>query len=295
MNKMFGLGADPNAGVPDASTTVKGIVRLATEEEAVEPNNALNNIALTPANMALFLMSGWVQAFEPWVYVSADAPTFVMKIPEELASVSVMRVGCKLWIFQGAHKYFIVTGFDETPVGGYHLVTVYGGTDYVLTSAAITSAFFSHDRSPLAFPMDPSKWTVSVTDTTQRTQATPTQNTWYNLGTISINIPIGAWRVSYRCFAQVVSNAAQVAATCFITLSTANNSESDPEMTGGTQVGGASATIISGVSIFVEKMLVLAAKTTYYLNSRTTLANMASIHNRNDLAKLSINLVCAYL
>jgi hypothetical protein len=236
--------------------------------------------------------NGWIPGTGTWSYSSADSPSFVASIPD--ADAALMQIGDRIKLTQTTAKYFIITKIG-TPSGGFTPVTMYGGTDYTLANAAITSPFWSHAKSPLGFPMSPAKWTVTVVDTTQRTQATPTQNTWYNLGTTTISVPIGAWKVTYKTFAQVVSNAAQTAVTCFTTLSTANNTESDPDFTGGTQVGGASATIISGAPVYIEKHLEVTSKTTYYLNTRTTLASMASIHNRNDLSKLVIDCVCVYL
>lgn len=236
--------------------------------------------------------NGWITSEETWTYSSADSPTFIASVNADMTAK--LSAGCRVKLTQTTDKYFIVTAVGSFS-GGATLITLYGGTDYTLANAAITSPFYSYMRIPQGFPMSPDKWSVKVTDTSQRQQATPTQNTWYNLGSISISIPIGSWKVSYRVFAQVISNAAQTAATCFTTLSTANNSESDTEFTGGTQVGGASAVLISGAPVYVEKTLDVAAKTTYFLNTRTTLASMASVNNRHDLSKLDLKCVCAYL
>ena len=237
-------------------------------------------------------IDGWQIHTGTWSRHSADAPSYVASVSPYTAGI--IFVGTKVDLFQDAtDKYFFVHKIETTGSVGY--LTLYGGTDFALTTGTISGSKYSFDKAPAGFPTDPRNWSVSVTDTTQRTQSSPVQNTWYNLGSISIDIPIGVWNVSYRCFAQVVSNAAQTAATCFTTLSTANNSESDGGMTGGTQVGGASGVIISGAPVYVEKVLEATTKTTRYLNSRTTLANMASIHNRNDLTSLSLQCTCAYL
>jgi hypothetical protein len=238
------------------------------------------------------LTDGWLTSEETWTYSSADSPTFIASVNADMTGK--ISAGFRIKLTQTTAKYFIVTAVGSFS-GGVTLITLYGGTDYTLANAAITSPFYSPFKAPLGFPLSPAKWSVSVTDTTQRQQTTPAQNTWYNLGTTTISVPIGSWKVSYRVFAQVVSNAAQTAATCFTTLSTANNSESDADFTGGTQVGGASGTIISGAPVYVEKTLDVAAKTSYFLNTRTTLASMASINNRNDLSKLDLKCVCAYL
>lgn len=306
MNRMFGLGADPNAGVPDASTTVKGIVRLATNTEALEPDDALNNVAITPENISVFLMSGWVQAFEPWIYVSADAPTFVIKIPEALAEAAIQKVGTKLWLQQGGNKYFIVTQFDETPVGGYHLVTINGGTDHVLTSATITAAFFSHDYAPLGFPLiDRSKWDLEINTSDSPTKASPTGANWYGGALLtptgpSIVIPIGAWEVSYKITADYSTNLAAVANIGLrMTLSNANNTESDADFTTGTTVTlPISATAVQRATYSASKLLVLTSKTTYYVNMFSGLVTGTSpsfIMNSGAVFQNIIRARCAYL
>lgn len=260
-------------------------------------SSSSNPHATTAAQVGAIPDSGWEPVSQTWTYASADDPVYQIYVSGDVTANVDYKLGNQVKCTNNSTTFY---GFI-VKVGAYDAgntrtpVDIYGGTDYDLANSAITLPHISKIKSPDGFPLSPAKWTVSLTDTTQRTQSTPTQNTWYNLGTLSVNIPIGVWNLSLRCFGQVVSNAAQTAATAFVTISTANNSESDPEMTGGTQVGGASGTIISGAPICINKLIALTAKTTHYINTRTTLASMASIHNRNDLSKLVLNLVCAYL
>lgn len=222
-----------------------------------------------------------------------DDPTF----PIVFAGVdltSTLYPGMRVRITQSTVKYFIITAVafstDTT-------VTLYGGTDYDLVATGTTaiSAFaYSGHKAPAGFPLSPVKWSVEVTDTTSRNQTPPTQNTWYNLGSISISIPIGIWRTSFSVYHLSGDNSA-TSIDIFTTLSTANNSESDADFTVGSQMDGASANLRLYSTVYREKTLTLAAKTSYYLVSRTTLANMEFIFWRNDLSKLIIRAVCAYL
>jgi len=232
---------------------------------------------------------GWLAAGETWTYASADAPTFTFTI----AGVDVTTkytVGTRIKLTQTTPKYFIVTAVafstDTT-------VTVYGGTDYVLANAAITSPYFSRQKAPAGMPMTPVKWTVLVTDTSNAAQASPTSGTWYNPGTITISIPIGVWRVEYFVNAGCADSTA-TGQGANITLSTANNSESDKQFSGFYQTNGSSAVIDCYNMITRAKLLTLAAKTPYFLNIKSGF-NVDSIQFRGDISTTLIQAICAYL
>jgi hypothetical protein len=233
--------------------------------------------------------AGWVALAETLAYASADDPTYTATCTG-VDLTSTLSVGMKLRVSQttGGTKYFIITAIafssDTT-------LTLYGGTDYNLENEAISNPYFSVVKAPHGFPLDPTKWTVEVTDVTSRTRASPTVNVWYNVGSISISIPIGLWDVSYQVAPYVVFGAAN---TCLVwsTLSTANNSESDVDMTA---VVYSTAVKEMATSVHRTKTISAAAKTTYYLNSRAGIAGAASLQNANNSSKLIIRARCAYL
>ena len=229
--------------------------------------------------------AGWVSLGQSLTYASADDPTFTATC-SGVDLTSTLSVGMKLRVSQstGGTKYFIITAIafstDTT-------LTLYGGTDYNLENEAISSPYYSAVKSPYGFPLDPTKWTVEATSTGDSSQASPTQNTWYNLGTVSLSIPIGVWYTRWE--AAIYRNKANCATQ--ITLSTANNSESDADFTASQYETSAEMTMTQGR----EKVLVLAAKTSYYLNFRTTTASTTSISRVGSTAKTIIRAVCAYL
>lgn len=237
--------------------------------------------------------NGWVDGTGTWSYVSADSPSFVCNVPD--ADAALFSVGTRFSLTQTTEKFFIVTA-KGSPSGGYTPCTIYGGTDYTLANAAITSPKWSNVKAPLNFPLDPTKWTVIVTDTSGRTQASPTADVWYNLGTTNsqISIPIGAWDVSYKVAPYAVKSSATINVS-FCTLSTANNSESDSEWTGYVYNQGASANLVTAATVFVSKPLVLAAKATYYLNAKTSQSSVTTLGFDNVSAKMFIRAKCAYL
>ena len=231
---------------------------------------------------------GWTATNERWAYASADSPTFTITVPS--GATDKYSAGMRIKLTQTTVKYFIITAVADT------VLTVYGGTDYTLANAAITVPYYSIQKAPFGFPLDPTKWTVELTDTTLREQSTPTVSTWYNIGTTAcqITIPIGIWRISYQvCLLAYDTSGTQSDMSC--ALSTANNSASDADLVARANVGGASGTIVLANTVYREKHLVVASKTLYYLNGLTVSTTMEAIRFQNDSSKLIIRAICAYL
>lgn len=241
--------------------------------------------------------NGWIPDVNTWTWVSTDGPTFVISVDEDMTTV--VSVGMRVWLNHlGIDKYFIITA-----VGGYSgtatNVTLYGGTSYTLNNTAITLPYFSPCKSPLGFPMDPSSWTESVTDATNQSQATPTANTWYNLGGFQLSIPIGSWNVYYQCVAEVITTTAAVTSlTVRATLSGANNTNSNSDFATGIEVPF--PIVVAGVMRSSlqnsAKNIIQTVKKTFFLNCLTSV-NATSISFRGDggAGMTSIRAVCAYL
>lgn len=233
--------------------------------------------------------NGWNSGTGTWSYVSADSPSFVVDVPD--ADAALFSVGARLSLTQTTEKFFIVTA-KGSPSGGHTPCTIYGGTDYTLANSAITVPKWSNIKVPYGFPLDKAKWTVKATHNSNTTQSSPTANTWYNV--TSISLPIGAWDVDYKCAAYAIRNSTAIEQ--FVTLSTANNSESDNELTCWILNQGASSTTLGVLNgLFTQKQISVAAKTSYYLNMRTTQSSVTSIAVRGDVAITVLRAVCAYL
>lgn len=233
------------------------------------------------------MVDGWIEAGSTWTYASADAPTFTFTISGDLTGK--YSPGMRVKLTQTTVKYFIITAVSYGAPNT--TVTIYGGTDYTLANAAISANYYSAAKAPFGFPLDPSKWMVRITDTGFRTQATPTQNVWYNLGSNTISIPIGIWRVSYQC-CLTVNRAANGSISGTSTLSTANNSESDVDFSADMSVINVTQ---SGTTSYRSKTLVLAAKTSYYLNVRTTQTSQSNLFLVGSSSTTIIEALCAYL
>lgn len=229
--------------------------------------------------------SGWISANETWTYASAITFTIT---GDKTAKYSV---GMKLKLTQTTAKYFIVTKVEYSDPST--TVTVYGGTDYTLANAAITSPYYSTQKSPHGFPMSPTKWTTTTTDTSSRSQSSPVGGTWYNLGSLSIAIPIGAWKVDYFVVA-TSSYTTKTDSSTTVTLSTANNTAGAAETMDYRGSRAASASGWEYNSFHKEFVLNLESAATYYLNTKTDDAS-DNLINANNLIPARIRAVCAYL
>lgn len=273
-----------------ATETQSGAIELATNAEALLGTDSTR--AITAAVLAyLGNKEGWRPDTNTWTYSSADSPTFVISINADMTTT--IYPGYKFKLTQTTTKYFIVTAVGTFSAGAT-LVTVYGGTDYTLANAAISSPYWSNRKAPAGFPLAPDKWTVSVTDTSDRSQASPVTNTWYNLGSLTISIPIGVWSVNYKVL-QRCAKAASTLTNMASTLSTGTTTESDSDLSVFETLGGASGSLVLlTTQVSIPKILTLAAKTSYYLNGRTT-GGADSIGHRGDSGTTVIRAVCAYL
>jgi len=231
---------------------------------------------------------GWAAAGETWTYASADSPTFTFTVAADVTTK--YAVGQRIKLTQSTEKFFIVTKVS-TFSGGNTTITVYGGTDYTLANATITNPYWSMVKAPFGFPLNPDKWTVTLSDSTRRSVTTPSNGTWYNAGSLSISIPIGVWDLTYWAIAY----SARATATTMITevtLSTANNSESDTDMTNYSYANSLAELSVWGGR---RKTYALTSKTSYYVNILGAAASLTALALLNDLAPLRVRAISAYL
>lgn len=231
---------------------------------------------------------GWQNINATLAYSSWDSTnkTGVMTTTTDLSSV--ISIGMKGSITQsGTTKYFFVTAIGSATITGYF------GTDYTLTNATISSPVYSGLSSPYGFPKDPAKWTAS-TIATSAASAAQTQNVWSNLGSNSITLPIGAWKVDYS--SSVEATRASTGTEANSTLSTANNSESDINNT-VTQAITATGSTASDNTYHLAKYnipITVAVATTYFLNYRTRQTS-TTFTLAGGLTPQIIRATCAYL
>jgi hypothetical protein len=248
------------------------------------------------------LYPGWHLDTHTWEYVSADAPTYVFRINAD--ATGYLYVGQKIKYTQTTTKYGIITAIGSYS-GGYTNITIYGGGNtsspaYAMSANAITNPYYATTWRPLDFPMNPDTWSYIVTDVTLRSQSSLVNGTLYNLGSISIAIPIGSWDVRYKVspILGLDSNGSTYSGQLDTTLSTSNNSESDNDFRSrlGYYITSSTTATQFQSTNWVNKILNLVSKTTYYLLTRATAAGEnTTLYNDNANVKLIIKAICQYL
>lgn len=272
------------ANTPTVQLTVDTGVLSADAVVSPDVNNALearaNGLFVSGQNE-----TGWFDAGETWTYLGADAPTFTITVQGD--KTAKYSAGQRVKLTQGSVKYFIIVAVSYDGGTSLTTLTLYGGTDYTLVAAAITTPQYSTSKGPTGFPLSPAKWSVTLIDAADRTQAGAVANTWYNPAALSITLPIGSWNVDF-----VVGLAATTAGVILqAALSILNNASTDADLVG---TGGAGAGFYGHTSKL--KTLDLAAKTVYYLLLRTTSAGTPAITFPGSTGEESIvRARCAYL
>lgn len=239
-------------------------------------------------------LNGLIADPNTWTYSSVDGHTSVVTINADVTGY--IQAGTRIKLTQTTDKWFIVS---KTPTfgGGNSTLTLYGGTDYTVANAAITSPYYSYVKDPFGFNSDPAKWT-EVVATVGTAQTSPTVNVWYNKGS-SMDIPIGSWFVT---FAGTMYGQKLTATSVSVesTLSTANNSESDVTFSSYFVVGQSTGngTVTAGGSFYKSGHILLTSKTTYYANIRTETTGAGTISMTDADAgsqKIIIKAICGYL
>lgn len=238
--------------------------------------------------------SGWIAAEpETWTYASADDPVYQIYVSGDVTSNVDYKVGNKVKCTNNSTTFYGIIvkvgsydgGNNRTPID------IYGGTDYDLVNSAITATYISKAKSPDGFPMSPLKWTVEATTTSSASQASPSAGTVYNIGGLSLAVPIGAWMLSFTAVTWATLGSSGQQASVQGGLGTANNTL-DAELKYYFVSNSTSVIAHGGTG---SKHIVLTSKTTYYLNHQTGTSGLSNLQERGDIVTSVIRAVCAYL
>lgn len=240
------------------------------------------------------LLLGWQTVSDSWSYASGTG-TNVGTITVPTDATTTYQAGMKLKFTQTTVKYAIITKVEATTL------TIYMGTDYTIANAAISAISVSNAKAPFGFPIDPIKWTVSTTSSSDHNKASPSSGTWYGDTGLSatgpnISLPIGVWDVTYSANT-LFTNSAATAATngLAVSFSTSASSETDTSMTSYSR-NYVATTAQQRSSHIRSKRIAIASTTTYYLIVQATDSGESSISLAGStLPSISIKAVCAYL
>lgn len=272
-------------------STPNGLASASDIDAGTDTSKSLTSAAV--ADSFIGVKGGWIKTTNP-TYSSADAPSYsVVFSSGEVPSTFTAGMRVRL-TDDSTTKYFIITAVGAGG-GGEVGLTLYGGTTYTLSGGTITNFCYSGQKIPYGFPARPSLWTVTTKLSASAVQTSPTQNTWYNVMTAVM--PVGAWRASYSGLLAGFSTSSQTSARAKITLSTANNSESDNDNTTYIGTTGASGTLITLAPVYSESDILVYAKTNYYINmaSPLTSAEVSYIQVPIVVQPFIVKFVCAYL
>jgi hypothetical protein len=190
----------------------------------------------------------------------------------------------------GSTMFGVVTNI--TGYSGSQNLTLYCGTDYSIPNSALTNVCYSTHRAPFGFPLNPDKWTISFSSNSLASQSSPTQSVPYNVGSFSLTIPIGLWKVSFGGLCGFL--AASTMVDMYASLSTSGSVMGSDMLTAGLQIqsgaGGA-----SDVPVYRENIVNLTTKTIYYLLLEFTNAVSVSAIRWRGFSATYIKAVCGYL
>lgn len=274
------VGNDYNGETSDNTASTKNTASKTYKMQLAFTHKAFQDLA-----------SGWspYSAVVP-TRTAADDPTYTIQFAG-IDVTSLMSVGMRVKLTQNSTtRYFIITSISFST---NTTITLFGGTDYDVDDTGtytISDFCFSSQKAPYGFPLDVEKWTLEAKDTSDNSQSSPTAGTWYNLGTFSLAIHIGSWEVYYS--APIQGNKASSNVDLRMTLSTANNSASDGELTALTKPYG---TASAADSLSNRKGITISSKTTYYLNYMTNTSGVNPLYAECGAQNALIRAVCAYL
>lgn len=238
---------------------------------------------------------GWSPIADTLAYTSAADPEFTATFTG-VDLTGTLFVGMKLKMTNTTVKYFVITKIEFS--AGNTTLTLYGGTDYDLTAAAITNLYFSVAKSPAGFPADKTKWQIAYTGPFANFNIpNPVQNTWYNIGGDSVVAVTGLWYTSYSVNAGWEGTTPQYV-DMEVTLSDAPNTELANDQFSHRKNMRHEDGVYKAFSHDFQSRKILfnvPTITTYYLNGRSTQPGMQFIAFNGGPMLTHIDFECAYI
>lgn len=220
-----------------------------------------------------------------FTFVSYDSTTLTGVVTSNVDLTTYLSVGMKVKFTQsGATKYAFITAITSTQI------TLFMGTDYSLNNSAISNTYYSMLKAPYGFSMQPDKWSLTLTSTSNILKDFPVQNTWYNLASLNIQIPIGVWDVDYSLYQRGYRGTSGLCKTQ-TSLSTSTSSGNTDFLT---VVYGNPMNDI-GLAVYAKQRINLSSPATYYLITRTDVTGMGDIGYDGSRQITKVRAVCAYL
>ncbi len=235
----------------------------------------------TPAEIGAVPNDGWTAytAVTP-TRTAADDPTYTIRF-SGVDLTGVLQEGMPIkWTQNSIVRYGWISSSPSLSSGNTSITVLTrldsSSSNYdVLDTATYSISNFAYGRLKqpgFGFPIDREKWTLLITDTTDRTQSSPTAGTYYQPGSLGITVPIGQWRLGFVGVLSASVTNLQVSMQ-FI-LSTTTNSISDGQLAGYQISYG---TTVVRTEQNVSRLITLASKTSYNLLVYTGTTGVASL------------------
>lgn len=124
----------------------------------------------------------------------------------------------------------------------------------------MSAVAYSTQKAPYGFPADEGQWEIISLHKSQQSQAAATVSVWYNVGSVKITVPVGAWDVTTMC-PLLFSGAVAGAFTASTSLSTGASSESNTEFTSSIN---AANTLQLSATVTKSRPIKVSSATDYY-------------------------------
>lgn len=182
---------------------------------------------------------------------------------------------------------------DATYTSGNTTISVFTGKNNTAPAENLTNVAYSYSRTPPGFNAAEGNWDIDVIIRSTQSISGPTAGTWYNvIGQVSV--PVGDWELDY----QASLGAYKLSSTAInvkTTLSTANNSESEPLLTATVSNEGPTGTISTYPHISRHRLISQVAQATWYLNMSTTTSGASALQVNGADAPSILTAHCPYV
>lgn len=199
---------------------------------------------------------GWTSAGEVWVFSSWSSTTRIGIVTVPSNATTKYFNGMRVMITQatGGTKYAIVHAVSTTTL------TLFFPVGTTLNNETISNPYYSPLDTPSGFNRNPDLWSLESIITTDTTLGSPVLNTWYNAGSHSLSVGVGAWK-AYGKFTHGADRPGVGRTDHSVTVSTSSTTETHLRLTGG--AAGINTTFTAGTSTVYDD-LVFASPTTLY-------------------------------
>lgn len=179
-------------------------------------------------------------------------------------------------ITAGTTNYAIITGQTFSTNTTYTLQLPEGET--LPTSGGLGTVYYSTQKTPYGFPTSRGKWTIEYLNLSRSSVSAASASSWYNAGD-AMYLPVGEWKAGFS--GSVAATAGSTAFVgCVITLSSANNTESDRRFSRVSNLVSSSTTETDG-NVTGEAPLSVTSAGNYYFNGQPTVASSTIYFGRS--------------